>query len=147
MSHEGFSNTRRLTIEWGHCDPAGIVFNPRFFEFFDWSTAVLVEAALGLPKTRMIAAYDLVGIPLVDTRARFIAPARFGDEVAIESTFVSVKRSSFEVRHRLYNAGTLSVEGTEVRVWAGRDPHDPAGLKGKEIPPVVRARFEAAPGV
>ena len=44
MSH--FSNTRRLTIEWGHCDPAGIVFNPRYFEFFDWSTGLLVFAKI-----------------------------------------------------------------------------------------------------
>ena len=30
-------NRRVFTIEWGLCDPAGIVFNPRF-EFFDWGT-------------------------------------------------------------------------------------------------------------
>ena len=30
-----FMFRRQLTIEWGHCDPAGIVFNSRFFEFFD----------------------------------------------------------------------------------------------------------------
>ena len=72
-----------VKIRFGECDPAGIVFNPRFFEFFDWSTAVLLERALGLSKAEMIAAHDIVGIPLVDTRARFLAPARFGDEVAI----------------------------------------------------------------
>ena len=143
MSVEGFSNTRRLIVEWGHCDPAGIVFNPRFFEYFDWSTALLVEQALGLSKPAMIATYDIVGIPLVDTRARFIAPARFGDEVTIVSAFLSVKRTSFEVRHRLFNGGELGVEGHEVRVWAGRDPADPAKLKGNDIPADVRARFEA----
>ncbi len=39
---------RRFPIEWGHCDPAGIVFNARFFEFFDWSAWLLFEAALGV---------------------------------------------------------------------------------------------------
>ena len=39
---------RQFTIEWGHCDPAGIVFNARFFEFFDRGTWGLFEAALGV---------------------------------------------------------------------------------------------------
>jgi acyl-CoA thioesterase FadM len=43
-----FINRRRFTIEWGHCDPAGIVFNSRLFEFFDWGTWMLFEAALGV---------------------------------------------------------------------------------------------------
>lgn len=128
-------------IEWGHCDPAGIVFNPRFFEFFDWSTALLVEAALAMPKLGMIDAYGLVGIPLVDTRARFEAPCRFGDVVEIVSTVVEVRRTSFAVRHRLLKGDVLSVEGHEVRVWAGRDEADPTRLKGKPIPEEVRARL------
>ena len=138
---EGFSNARELTVEWGHCDPAGIVFNPRFFEFFDWSTALLVEAALGLSKPAMIAAYDLVGIPLVDTRARFLAPARFGETVEIASTITEIGRSSFSVSHRLTKGDTLCVEGEEKRVWAGRDPADPSRLKGKPIPDEVRGRL------
>ena len=34
-----FSNTRKVRIEWGDCDPAGIIFNPRYFEIFDAATA------------------------------------------------------------------------------------------------------------
>lgn len=138
---EGFSNTRHLTVEWGHCDPAGIVFNPRFFEFFDWSTAVLLEAATGLDKAAMIARHDMVGIPLVETRAAFHAPARFGDRIAIASTVVGLKRSSFAVRHRLTRGDLLCVEGEETRVWAGRHPDDPARLKGQAIPEAVAARL------
>ena len=40
-------NTRRVRIEWGDCDPAGIIFYPRYFEFFDASTSALIERALG----------------------------------------------------------------------------------------------------
>ena len=39
---------QHFTIEWGHCDPAGIVFNSRFFEFFDRGTWGLFETALGV---------------------------------------------------------------------------------------------------
>ena len=138
---EGFSNTRELTVEWGHCDPAGIVFNPRFLEFFDWSTALLLEAATGLAKAAMIEAHGIVGIPLVDTRARFQAPARYGDRVAIASTVVALSRSSFSVRHRLTRGAVLCVEGEETRVWAGRHPDDPARLKGVPLPDDLVARL------
>lgn len=29
-----YVNRRRVTIEWGDCDPAGIVFYPRYFAMF-----------------------------------------------------------------------------------------------------------------
>ncbi|WP_048430508.1 acyl-CoA thioesterase [Methylobacterium indicum] len=139
--HEGFTHARTLTVEWGHCDPAGIVFNPRFFDFFDWSTALLCEAATGLPKAGMLARYDLLGIPLVETGARFLKPSRYGDAVEIVSTVVEVGRSSFAVRHRLLNGGELAVEGRERRVWAGRHPDDPARMKAAPIPEDLVRRF------
>ena len=117
----GFQFTRKLTIEWGHCDPAGIVFNPRFFEFFDWSTALLVQTALGLAKLDLSAAYGIVGVPLVDTRANFLRPSRVGDEVEIVSRVTLIGRSSFEIDHKLFNAAQLAVDGHEKRVWTGRD--------------------------
>ena len=141
---DGFTHHRSLTIEWGHCDPAGIVFNPRFFEFFDWSTALLLEAAIGLGKAAMTQTYGLVGIPLVDTRAKFMMPARYGDVVGIESTVVEVGRSSFAVRHRLTKDGVLAVEGQEVRVWAGLDPTGERPLKALPIPAEVVAKLRAA---
>ena len=47
---------RRSRIEWGDCDPAGIVFYPRYFAIFDASTALLFEHVLGLRKAEMLAA-------------------------------------------------------------------------------------------
>ena len=133
--------TRRRGIEWGDCDPAGIVFNPRFFEWFDACTAGLFAAA-GMPKHEMVKTFDIVGIPLVETRARFVIPSKFGDEVLIESTVAEFRRSSFDVRHRLLNGGRLAVEGFETRVWAGRHPDIPGGIKSRPIPDEVIARFQ-----
>jgi 4-hydroxybenzoyl-CoA thioesterase len=93
----------------------------------------------------MIAAHDLVGIPLVDTRARFMAPARFGEEVAITSSVTEIGRTSFSVVHRLTRGEMLCVEGEEKRVWAGRDPADPSRLKGKPIPDGVRRLLAGEP--
>jgi len=133
---------RQLTIEWGHCDPAGIVFFPNYFSYFDASTNALFLRALGFNKYEMLKKYDIAGIPLVDAGARFIVPSAFGDVVTIESTVVEIKRSSFRMQHRLLKDETLAVEGHETRVWVGRDPADPDKLKGRPIPEDVIARLK-----
>ena len=135
---------RQLTVEWSHCDPAGIVFNSRFFEYFDWGTWILFEAALGVRPPDLAGAFGIVGLPLVDAGARFIAPARFGDMVELTSQVSEFRRSSFDVDHKLMVRGELAVEGRETRVWAGRDPANPAQIKAQPIPPDVIARFKQA---
>src|ERR1700692_3490137 len=67
-----FVNRRQFMIEWGHCDPAGIVFNSRFFEFFDWGTWTLFEAALGVKPHELGPTYGIMGIPLVGAGARVV---------------------------------------------------------------------------
>jgi 4-hydroxybenzoyl-CoA thioesterase len=135
---------RQFTIEWGHCDPAGIVFNARFFEFFDWGSWSLFEAALGVKPHQLAATFGIVGIPLVDSGARFLAPARFGDVVELASQVSAFRRSSFDVEHKLVVRGAVAIEGHETRVWAARDPADPDKMKGQPIPPEVTARFQVA---
>ena len=135
---------RQFTVEWGHCDPAGIVFNSRFFEFFDWSAWLLFETALGVPPNELGTAFGIVGIPLVDAKARFLKPAKFNDVADIASEVSEFRRSSFDVAHRISIGGELAVQGSETRVWAGRDPKDPVKLKGVPIPAAVIAQFRAA---
>ena len=74
-----------MRIEWGDCDPAGIIFYPRYFEIFDASTAALFERALGITKFEMFKTLEFAGFPLVRTHARFLKPTRFGDDVTVES--------------------------------------------------------------
>lgn len=136
-------NTRTLRIEWGDCDPAGIVFYPRYFAMFDHSTTTLISAATGLNKYDLLKTYDCAGYPMVDTRARFMIPTRFGDDVAIESTFTRLGRSSFDIVHHLTKNGDLAVEGFETRVWVGYDPQDRSRIKAQAIPEDLVAKFSA----
>ena len=139
-----YLSRRQFTIEWSHCDPAGIVFNSRFFEFFDWGTWILFEAALGVRPPDLAAAFGIVGLPLVDASARFLAPARFGDVVELTSQVSEFRRSSFDVEHRMTVRGELTVEGLETRVWAARDAANPSQIKARPIPADVIARFRPA---
>jgi 4-hydroxybenzoyl-CoA thioesterase len=136
------TSRHQVTIEWGDCDPAGIVYFPNYFSYFDSSTNALFLRALGFTKYEMMKKYDIVGIPLVDARATFIVPSVFGDVVTIESAIAEIKRSSFRMVHRLLRGETLAVEGHETRVWVGRDPANPEKLKGRPIPPEVVERLK-----
>jgi len=138
-----YIHRRQLTVEWGQCDPAGIVFNPRFFEMFDVSTWLLIQALLGVRQQDFPAAYDVVGAPLVDARANFLKPARFGDTVEIASRITEVRRTSFDIEHRLTVGGELAVDGGETRVWAVRDAADADRIRAIAIPAAVVERFTA----
>jgi 4-hydroxybenzoyl-CoA thioesterase len=129
-------NRKIITIEWGDCDPAQIVYFPRYFEYFDACTTALFKKA-GLSKPEMLKAYGIIGIPLVDVHASFRAPSRFGDKVVVESEFAELRRSSFLVQHLLFNKKTLAVECMEIRVWARRSEKDPETIEGAPIPPQV----------
>jgi 4-hydroxybenzoyl-CoA thioesterase len=127
-------------VQWGDCDPAGIVWYPRYFEWFDASTAALFAAA-GVSNSVMHKRYRIVGIPMVDTRAKFYIPSKFEDELTVESTVIEFRRSSFDVRHRMLKNGDLAVEGFETRVWTVRDAGDPERLRSAKIPAEVIALF------
>jgi 4-hydroxybenzoyl-CoA thioesterase len=139
-----FINRRQLTVEWGQCDPAGIMFNSRFFEMFDTSTWMLFEAALGVKPHELAATFGLMGIPLVDARANFLKPVKFGDVIEIASRVNEFRRSSFEVEHKLTVAGELAAEGADTRVWAIRDKSNPEKISAVAIPAGVIAKFDSA---
>ena len=77
-------NKRELHIEFGDCDPGGIVYFPRYFEFVDACTTALFERA-GLPVPQTYKIYGIAGIPLVEAKAQFFVPSQFGDHVVVES--------------------------------------------------------------
>jgi 4-hydroxybenzoyl-CoA thioesterase len=134
---------RQFRIEWAHCDPAELVFNSRFFEFFDWGTWTLFEKALGVKPPDLAGAFGIIGLPLVDAGARFFAPVRFGDVVELTSQVKEFRSSRFDVDHQLMVRGALAVEGRETRVWATGDAADPLRIKVLPVPEEVVARFRA----
>jgi 4-hydroxybenzoyl-CoA thioesterase len=135
-----FTITRTVRIEWGDCDPAGIIFYPRYFEIFDASTALIFERALGMTKFRMFKELEFDGFPLVRTRARFLKPTRFGDDVTVKSSIL-FGHSSFDVEHQLTLNGVPCVECSEKRVWVLLDAS--GQIKSHPIPEAVRRKFQA----
>ncbi len=129
-------------MEWGDCDPADIVFYPQYLKWFDTCTSSLFKNA-GLPLQRLFAEQGIIGIPIVDLRVKFVIPSSFGDELLAESKILEWRTSSFVIQHRLLKGKLLAVEGTETRVWTGKDPTDPDRMKARPIPEDVIQKFSA----
>ncbi|HEX4985101.1 MAG TPA: thioesterase family protein [Burkholderiales bacterium] len=87
-------------IRFSHCDPAGQVYFPRFFDLLhdameDWFTHGLGERFADFLMEKKL------GTPTVGTQCDFLSPARFGDTLAIELSIARLGNSSVEL---LFNA-------------------------------------------
>src|SRR5262245_66201055 len=91
-------NTRIVRVQWGDCDPAGIVFYPRYFEWFDASTILLFEKATGMTKINMLAKYGGAGLALLEARAVFKVASAYGDDIDVTTEITEFRRSSFFVK-------------------------------------------------
>ena len=129
----------RMTVEFGHCDPAGMVSPKRLFEYFDTGTWSLFEAALGVKRADFVTTFGI--LPLVDVRLNCRTAVKFGDSIEVASRVAAFRRSSFDVDHRVSVDGELAVEGGETRVWAVRDKASPEKISAQAIPADIIARF------
>src|ERR1700760_4217586 len=135
-----FVHRRDVQIQWGDCDPANIVYYPRYFAMFADSTSIIFRAG-GFSKQDIVQKFRPVGIPMVHTRAKFYIASTHGDWITIESRIESFKRSSFEVTHKVYKGGALAIEAFETRVLVGHHPDDPARLKSAPVPEAIVEKF------
>ncbi len=138
-------NSRALHVEWGDCDAAGIVFYPRYYAWFDACTFSLFGRT-GLTMRALWDKHGSVGTPLIDARARFIIPSRWGDDLVCESGVSEWGQSSFTVQHRMMKDGKLAVEGFEKRVWVVPHPTEKGRIKSAPIPGDIVASLSDATG-
>jgi YbgC/YbaW family acyl-CoA thioester hydrolase len=107
--------TQRFRVEWAHCDPAGIIFNPNYYIWMDSGTHALLQAA----------GYDLIGnthgdplfrgCPLVASNMAFKRPLYFGDIALLTSRVEKFGNTSFVVAHEFSSgddpAGSAAAAG------------------------------------
>ncbi|MBI4638707.1 MAG: acyl-CoA thioesterase [Candidatus Rokubacteria bacterium] len=135
------SHTIDLHVRWSEADPAGIVFYPRFFEWYDLGTEALFES-VGLPWPEIFPKYAVVGVPIVESGSRFVAPVRYGDVVSIRSGVAWVRAKTFRMEHEVSVGATLCARGFEVRAWVGLPETPDARLRARPIPDEVTQRLK-----
>ena len=98
------TNTRLIRVQWGDCDPAGIVFYPRYFEWFDAGTILLFEKATGMTKIKMLEKYGGAGLALLEARAEFKVRLALRRGHRDRDQVTEFRRSSFSMQHKVTKA-------------------------------------------
>lgn len=137
-----------VRVEFGDCDPARIVWFPNFFRWIDAASRhFFVECGVP-PWHETEKTLGLIGTPLVDTHARFVKTASYGDTLQIHTSVAQWRGKSFVQRYRVRRERTegdasapdLIMECDEVRIFAGR--REDGSLRALEIPPEIRRLCE-----
>jgi len=129
--------TQRIRVDWGHCDPAGIIFNPNYFAWMDAGCHNLFKAA-GVPFAEMMATSSFVGCPLIKNEAEFSTPAFYDDVITLSSQIKSFGNKSFQLHHRFTRSDEELAICNEIRVWAYSGQADGPKIRAKPVPKNIR---------
>jgi 4-hydroxybenzoyl-CoA thioesterase len=126
-------------VQWGDCDPAGIIFYPTYFRWFDAASWAFF-ASVGYTAKRLRA--EGRAMPLVGAGSQFMHPAEQADRCEVRSRIARFGGKSFVVAHEVVRSdGTLMAKGEETRVW-GRHVDGPGSpMKGEIITDELKALF------
>lgn len=137
-----------VRVQFGDCDPAGIVFFPNFSRWMDAASLDFFRQC-GVPPWRELErSRGIVGTPLLEINTKFLRAATYGETLEIETAVEEWRAKVFVQRHRVSRARTdgdgpdLICEGREVRTFVVRDPDDPARLRSMPVPADIRALCE-----
>jgi 4-hydroxybenzoyl-CoA thioesterase len=93
-----------VMVRFGDCDPAGIVFYPRYFEMFNNLVEDWCANGLGVSLRELIGEREL-GLPTVSIRTDFVATSTLGDILTAELSVLKLGNSSITTSIRLIGAG------------------------------------------
>ena len=126
---------RTIPIEFNHCDPAGIVFYPRYFEMTNSVIENFFADVVGRSFASMHSGAQN-GVPTVSIVAEFVAPSRLGDKVLFALQIAKLGRSSVTVTIEGRMTEELRMRATLTLVWID-------GMKAAAWPDDMRARLQA----
>lgn len=131
-------------LRWGECDPAGIIFYPTYFQWFDAATWNMF-AEVGYTARRM--KLESRAMPLVGANCEFRNPAHQEDRCEVRSRVSRWGGKSFTVAHDVVRIGdgVLLAQGSETRVWGAYEAGPGTPLRGQPIGEEIKALFRAPP--
>lgn len=129
---------RRYPIEFNHCDPAGIVFYPRYFEMTNHVCENFFREAVGVSYADMM--HQRCGVPTVRLETDFRAPSRLGDvlEVTLDVLRLGTSSVTFEIVGAC--GGQVRLVVTITLVWVAEDQGE---ILPQPWPEGIKARLQA----
>jgi 4-hydroxybenzoyl-CoA thioesterase len=136
------TTTFNVTVQFGDCDPAGIVFFPNFSRWMD-AASLSFFMQCGLPPWReLVKTRGIVGTPLLEINTKFVKTVTYGETIVIATHVEEWRAKVFVQMHRVTRAGVggedLICEGREVRAFTRRDADNPDRLRAMPVPEDIR---------
>ncbi|MFZ2987107.1 acyl-CoA thioesterase [Ideonella sp.] len=129
-----------VQVQFGDCDPAGIVFFPNFARWMDASSLHFFRTC-GVPRWHQIDdPVGVVGTPVLEVRIRFLQSATYGEELQVHTSIEDWQAKVFVHRHRVMRGETLICEADETRAFCIRNAE--GQLKAAPIPAWLRERCQ-----
>ena len=122
---------RAIAIEFNHCDPAGIVFYPRYFEMVNSVVENFFREVAGHSYAAMMAAQE--GVPTARLEVDFHAPSRLGELLDWRLQVTKMGGSSVDFTVEAWCGDSHRVTARPVLVWvaAGRAKPWPDGIRAR----------------
>ncbi len=116
----------RQKVMFQHCDPAGIVFYPRYFEMLNWVTECWFDERLGHSFAEVMGPIA-GGVPTAKIEARFLAPSRLGEVLDYQLRLVRLGRSSAGLAFAALCGDEMRLRAASVLVFVDGQSGRPAG--------------------
>lgn len=123
-------------IRFSHCDPAMIVYFPRFFDLAHSTMEDWFTEGVGVPLPTLIRDRRL-GTPTVSIHCDFFKPLRLGDTLRTEMRILRMGNASVEVEYRGTKDGIEHLRITQTVVFMNLD-----AARAVPIPDDLHARIE-----
>jgi 4-hydroxybenzoyl-CoA thioesterase len=128
-----------VKVQFGDCDPAGIVFFPNFSKWMDASSMHFFMAC-GVPPWRELAkTRGIVGTPLLEVNTKFHQPATYGETLQIHTSVVDWRAKVFIQKHVVMRADVVLCVGVETRAFVNHPSDDPSRIKAIPVPEDIKA--------
>jgi acyl-CoA thioester hydrolase len=127
----------RVRVRYAETDQMGVVYHSNYLIWFEVGRVELIRQ-LGLDYTRLEVEYGC-GITVVDVHVRYRAPARYDDELVVQTTLLAARGAVIRFGYKILREedGVLLCEGETMHVVVGRD------MKKRSLPPKYAERFAA----
>lgn len=129
----------RVNVQFGDCDPAGIVFFPNFSRWMDESSLHFFMRCGVPPWRELVKTRGIVGTPLLEIHTRFMKAATYGETIEVHTNVEQWAVKVFRHRHVVRRGDDILCEGTEVRAFVVRDAQEPDRLRAIPVPDDIKA--------
>ena len=134
--------TTDVLINFGDCDPAGIVFFPNFSRWMD-ASSLNFFVACGIPIwSELVKTTGITGTPVLEINVKYSNAAKYGETIRIATSITEWRDKVFIQTHVVTRGETLICEGREVRAFITRHPDDPKRIKASRVPDEIRVKCE-----